>query len=289
MTVNGSLRSPRYLVKLVECRHERVCVIRVATWNLWCRHGNWEERQPAIFSTLAGLNADIIGLQEVSTREPDQVEQLKSELGYHIAVSPDVEHDRWGIANVIASRWPIIESGWKYLDVGEMPPHRTVLWAQIDAPFGLVQVFCTHLSHGFDNSLLRQRQLEEICELISSQRGDPKESFPPILIGDLNAVPDSDEIRRLTGLGPAYVAGFVATDAWAQCGNGDGVTYSAANPYVVDSAWPNRRLDYVMSGWPRQRPSGNPVIVERFGIAPVDGVVASDHYGVIATLNSPAD
>ena len=43
-----------------------------------------------------------------------------------------------------------------------------------------------------------------------------------------------------------------------------------------------------MSGWPRQRPSGNPVIVERFGIAPVDGVVASDHYGVIATLNSPA-
>ena len=282
--MNGSLMSLRCLANLVGYQHERAGMIRVATWNLWCRHGNWEERQTAIFSTLAGLGADIVGLQEVSTREPDQVERLKSELGYHVAVSPDVENDRWGIANVIASRWPIIETGWKYLDVGVMPPHRTVLWAQIDAPFGLLQVFCTHLSHGFDNSELRQRQLKQICELISSQRDDQKELFPPIFIGDLNAVPESDEIRRLTGLGPAYVPGFVATDAWAQCGEGDGVTYSAANPYVVDSAWPNRRLDYVMSGWPRPRPKGNPVSVKRFGIAPVDGVVASDHYGVIAEL-----
>ena len=259
-------------------------MIRVATWNLWCRNGNWQERQPAIFSTLANLNADIIGLQEVSTKDPDHVTQLRSELSYHAAVSPDVEHDRWGIANVIASRWPIIETGWKYLDVGEMPPHRTVLWAQIDAPVGDLLVYCTHLSHGFDNSALRQRQLAEVCELMVDQRGDAKDSYPPILVGDLNAVPESDEIRRLTGLGPAYVAGFVATDAWAQCGDGAGATYSSENPYVVDSAWPERQLDYVMSGWPRPRPKGNPVSAERFGIEPVNYVIASDHYGVIAEL-----
>ncbi|MEK9884982.1 MAG: endonuclease/exonuclease/phosphatase family protein [Acidimicrobiaceae bacterium] len=259
-------------------------MIRVATWNLWCRHGNWQERQPAIFSTLATLDADIVGLQEVSSKDPDHVAHLRSELGYHTAVSPDEQHDRWGIANVIASRWPIISHGWQYLDVGDMPPHRTVLWAHIDAPVGDLMVYCTHLSHGFDNSALRQRQLTEICELIVAQRGDDNDSYPPILIGDLNAVPESDEIRRLTGLGPAYVARFVATDAWAQRGDGVGATYSSNNPYVVDSAWPERRLDYVMSGWPRPRPKGNPVSAERFGIVPVDGVVASDHYGVIAEL-----
>ena len=69
-------------------------MIRVATWNLWCRHGNWQERQPAIFSTLAALDADIVGLQEVSTKDPDHVAQVRSELGYHTAVSPDEEHDR---------------------------------------------------------------------------------------------------------------------------------------------------------------------------------------------------
>jgi endonuclease/exonuclease/phosphatase family metal-dependent hydrolase len=272
--------------KLKVSPHDDVDMIRVATWNLWCRHGNWEARQPSIFETLRRLDADIIGLQEVSTREPDQISRLHENLGYQVACSPDEENDRWGIANVIVSRWPITDHGWSYLDVGDMPPHRTVLWATIDSPVGELNVYCTHLSHGFDNSALRQRQLTEICEFITEQRGDPKESFPPILIGDLNAVTESDEIRRLTGLGPAYVPGFVATDTWAQCGEGAGETYSANNPYVVDSAWPNRRLDYVLTGWPRPRPMGNPVSVERFGMEPVDGVVASDHYGVIAELAS---
>lgn len=260
-------------------------MIRVATWNLWCRHGNWEDRQSSIFSTLRNLDADICGLQEVSTRDPDQVSQLQEDLGYHVACSPDDEHDRWGIANVITSRWPITDHGWSYLDVGDMPPHRTFLWARVDSPFGELTVYCTHLSHGFDNSALRQRQLAQICEHIVAQRGDPKKSFPPILIGDLNAVPESDEIRRLTGLAPAYVPGFVATDAWAQCGDGPGETYSAENPYVVDSAWPNRRLDYVLTGWPRPRPTGNPASVERFGMQAVGGVIPSDHYGVVATIS----
>jgi endonuclease/exonuclease/phosphatase family metal-dependent hydrolase len=273
-----------YSVSLRAFRHSDVDMIRVATWNLWCRHGNWEERQPAIFETLRRIDADIIGLQEVSTREPDQVSHLHTDLGYHVACSPDEENDRWGIANVIASRWPITDQGWSYLDVGDMPPHRTVLWVTVDSPVGELTVYCTHLSHGFDNSALRQRQLAQICELIVDQRSDPKESFPPILHGDLNAVPESDEIRRLTGLGPAYVSGFVATDSWAQCGEGAGETYSDDNPYVIDSAWPNRRLDYVLTGWPRPRPQGNPVSVDRFGIEPVNGVVASDHYGVVATI-----
>ena len=263
-------------------------MVRVATWNLWCRNGDWEARQPAIAAHLREIDADVVGLQEVSSRDPDQPALLRDEFDYHVVSSPDGDDDRWGIANAIASRWPITDSGWRYLDVGDLPPHRTMLWATIDAPFGPLQLVCTHLSHGFDQSALRQRQLGQVAQLLADRRGEPKEAYPPVLVGDLNAVPDSDEVRRLTGLGAAYVPGFVATDAWAQAGEGPGATYSAANPHVVDSAWPERRLDYVLVGWPRPRPQGNPVAARRFGVEPVDGVVASDHYGVVAELSSPS-
>ena len=259
-------------------------MLRVASWNLWCRNGDWQARQPAIVETLRRVDADVVGLQEVSTADPDHAAMLRHRLRYHVVVAPDGGDDRYGIANAIASRWPITESGWSYLDVGDAPPHRTMLWVTITAPFGAMRVVCTHLSHGFDQSELRQRQLAQIAAFVASVRGDPKAEFPPVLLGDLNAVPDSDEVRRLVGVAPAYEPGLVVTDAWAQVGDGDGVTYSGANPYVNDSAWPERRLDYVMVAWPRPRPQGNPASARRFGVEPVAGVVPSDHYGVVAEL-----
>ena len=130
-------------------------------------------------------------------------------------------------------------------------------------------------------------QLDEIATMVDRERADPRSSYPPIVMGDLNAVPDSDEMRRMTGLAPPARSGLVFTDAWARVGEGSGATYSATNPYVVDSAWPERRLDYVLVGWPRPRPAGNPITARLFGTEPVDGVVASDHYGVVADLHGP--
>ena len=264
-------------------------MLRVATWNLWCRNGDWQARQPAIIDVLRGAAADVVGFQELSTREPDQVAWLRDELGYTVATSPDGADDRYGIANAIASRWPIVETEWRYLDVDSMPPHRTVVRATIAAPHGEVRVYCTHLSHGFDQSGLRGRQLDQIAKLVADDRGEPASSYPPIVLGDLNAVPDSDEVRRLTGLTEPAVPGLVFTDAWAQVGRGPGATYSASNPHVVDSAWPERRLDYVLVGWPRPRPLGNPVRAFLIGAEPVQGVVASDHYGVAVDLRLAGD
>lgn len=261
--------------------------VRVATWNVWWRHGDVETRRPAIVETLRRLDADVIGLQEFSSREPDMGGWLRDELGYEVVTSPDGESDRYGLVNAIASRHPVVEHTWEYLDVGELPPHRTVLQTTIDVAGVSVPVACTHLSHGFDQSALRQRQLDQIAGLVDARRGDPKAEFPPIVIGDLNAVPDSDEIRRTTGLAPPAVPGLVFTDCWSQVGDGIGVTYSADNHHVNDSAWPERRLDYVLVGWPRPRPAGNPVRATRFGIEPVDGVVPSDHYGVAVDIRLP--
>jgi endonuclease/exonuclease/phosphatase family metal-dependent hydrolase len=258
--------------------------LRVATWNVWWRNGAWEARQPAIRATIREVDADVVGLQELSSRDPDQVALLRDELGYDVVASPDLDDDRHALVNAIASRWPILDSRWMYLDVGDMAPHRTVLRATIDAPGARLLVYCTHLSHGFDQGGLRRRQLDQIATLVDSERGDPSSTYPPIVLGDLNAVPESDEIRRLVGLSEPAVTGLVFSDAWSQVGEGPGATYSAANPHVVDSAWPERRLDYVLVGWPRPRPQGNPIRASRFGEGTVEGVVASDHYGVVVDL-----
>jgi len=260
--------------------------VRVATWNLWWRHGPFEDRQPAVARALGETKADVVGLQEVSLSGPDHLRWLAADLGYHCVQAPFGDEDRYGLGNAIVSRWPISSSAWEYLDVGDMPPHRTVLRATVEAPLGPIDVWTTHLSHGFDQSGLRRSQLQQVAGLVAEARAKhgSDDRFPPVLLGDLNAVPDSDEIRMLTGRSAPAVPGLVFTDCWGQVGQGAGVTYSAANPYVNDSAWPDRRLDYVMVGWPRPRPLGNPIAAELFGIEPLEDVVPSDHYGVVVDL-----
>lgn len=214
---------------------------------------------------------------------------LRDELGLHVVTSPDGDADRFGLTNAIASRWPIVDSAWRHLDGGDRPKHRTVLWARLDTPHGPWDMFTTHLAHGFDQSPLRCTQLTEIAAWIAEIRAAASgHLLPPVLAGDLNAVPDSDEIRRLTGRSTPFAAGLVFSDAWDLAGDGPGETYSETNPYVHDSAWPERRLDHLMVSWPRSRPNGNPVAAGRFGLEPVDGVTASDHWGVWADLRAEA-
>ncbi|MGI9622786.1 MAG: endonuclease/exonuclease/phosphatase family protein [Acidimicrobiales bacterium] len=265
--------------------HELNRGVRVATWNLWWRNGDWRARQHTIGQVLTDLAPDIVALQEVCSSDPDQPAWLREDLGFSVATAPDVDEDH-GLVNAVATRWPISASGWEYLDVGDLPPHRSVLWCEVEAPVGPIDVYCTHLSHGFDQSALRQRQVAQVLRLVAERRGDPETAFPPLLLGDLNAVPDSDEIRRLTGLSPSPADGLVFSDAWNHAGAGAGVTYSETNPHVNDSAWPERRLDYVLVGWPRPRPRGNPATAQLFGVDPVEGMVGSDHYGVVVDLHA---
>ena len=76
-------------------------------------------------------------------------------------------------------------------------------------------------------------------------------------------------------------------DCWEQAGDGGpGHTWVAANPYLADATWPNRRLDYLMVSWPRPRPVGNPLSCSVFGLDAVGTVVPSDHLGVVAELRT---
>ena len=261
--------------------------MRVLTWNVWGRNGPWEERQGAIAAVLAAEAPNIVCLQEVWIADDGTSlsEHLASGLGLHHV---DADRHRVGstMGNAILSRWPFTSSTTLWLPrVDGGMPYRTLLAAQVDGPGGPIPVHCTHLDWQYDASAARVIQTRAIARYVAGHRGDPASAYPPIVTGDLNAVPDSDEVRLLTGRSAVPVPGLLFQDAWEVAGDGtSGVTWTRRNPYCADAAWPERRLDYILVGWPRPRPLGNPVTCRLAGADPVDGVQPSDHYAVVADL-----
>jgi len=81
--------------------------VRVATLNLWGRHGAWDERRSALVDGLRELQPDIIAFQEaVVTDGYDQVAGLLG-AGCHVAHQAGREADGTGLS--IASRWEVGE------------------------------------------------------------------------------------------------------------------------------------------------------------------------------------
>jgi endonuclease/exonuclease/phosphatase family metal-dependent hydrolase len=262
--------------------------VRVLTWNLWHRFGPWKERQPAIAATLEHLDPDIACCQEVWVAGGErQAETLAGRLGFHHVFASQWDDDApEQFGNAILSRWPILRTEWRPLpapdDANEL---RTVVFAEIDGPRGPIQVFCTHLNWRFDQSAVRQEQARFVAQFVDDCK--PRASFPPVVCGDLNAEPTSDEIRLLTGKAAVPVERLVFHDSWEQAGARDGdpgYTWSNRNPYAALDLEPDRRIDYVLVGWPKAGGAGHAVSCRVVGTDAVDSVVPSDHYGVLAEL-----
>ena len=127
------------------------------------------------------------------------------------------------------------------------------------------------------------RAVVTLAEFVAAHRaGTP---VPPVVTGDLNAWPDSDEVRLLGGYKTApAVAGQVLLDAWEYADpKGPSATWDPGNPFVPPSD-PAVRVDYVFVGPPGPGGLGHVRSVERVGDGPVDGVWPSDHAAVTAEL-----
>ncbi len=259
------------------------------TWNLWWRFGPWEARQPAIVETLRQVDPDIVCLQEVfETRDGEsQAAAIADALGLHHAYAPGLGLDLApeSLGNAILSRWPIRATESRPLpappDLNEL---RVVLRADIDGPRGAIEVFCTHLNWRLDQSHVRQMQLRAVCEFMLETKD--QRTYPPILCGDMNAEPLSDEIRMLTGLAASPVPKLVFFDAWSAAGDGGpGYTWSRANPFTALDPDPrDSRIDYVLVGYPHDEAAGEPVACRVVGDTPAAGIQPSDHHGVAAEL-----
>ncbi len=266
-------------------------VLRALTLNIWNRQGPWDRRKPLIQAGLRDLAPDVAGLQEVlAFGGASQADELVAGLGWHVHYGA-----AWPIGggltygNAIVSRWPIVERD--VLPLPSPPAHdpRTVAYAVLDAPCGRVPVFCTHLTFQLHLSDERCAQVRALADHVAARA--PVDGFPPILLGDFNAEPGSDEMRFLRGLTPMGGRSVYFADAWEataarEPGAGPGFTYDRRNPYALRSREPSRRIDYVYVRGPDRSLRGEPLSCCVVLDEPVDGVWPSDHFGVLAEIQA---
>lgn len=258
--------------------------LRLAGWNVWARYGPWERRERAIVSVLGAHGPDIVVLVEAwETGDDSQPERLKAALGLpHHVFRGGIEEDGVVSGTAVLSRWPIARADDRQLgDRGGWDGGR-VLFTEVSGPRGVIQLFSVMLGWKLDHSGLRQAQVRDLAAYVRKVA----DSAPPVVLcGDFNSGPDSDEIRMLTGRSAVPAPGLVFYDAWETAGgDGAGHTWCNANPWAAPVLFPDRRIDYVFSAWPRAGGAGHPVRCELIGTEPVDGVLPSDHYGLLADL-----
>ena len=214
-----------------------------------------------IAQEIRSSDADIVGLQEVDRHWnersvfADQAAELAGMLQMHVVYGADLDRDplnpgepRRQYGNAILSDAPIQE--WRNTllpRTGDLE-QRGLLEALVRVRSVSVRFCTTQLQH--DSQQERIEQIAAIREIIGVSQE------PVVVTGDLNAPPDTPEIKALTE---------DLADAWVQAGVGPGYTYPALNP--------NARIDYVMHT--------DDLVVRTAAVLGTDG---SDHLPMIADL-----
>lgn len=239
---------------------------------------------------LAGLDADVIALQEVLGFEgmPSQAHEIAAGMGggWNVHHAP-----AWNVGggltfgNALLSRHALADPRVLPLPAPEGLDTRTVAYARVECPHGPMPVFATHLTWQLHLGHVRCEQVRALAGHVAQLA--PTDGPPAVLLGDFNADPDSDEIRflrGLTGLGGNCV---YFADCWGVTRGGEvGYTYDRENAYALRAHEPSRRIDYCFVRGPGKHLVGEPVSAALFCTEPRGGVWPSDHYGVVAEIHA---
>lgn len=260
--------------------------LRIGTLNIWNLLGPWEERLPAIREGVRTENVDVLFLQEVVKTEGLGQAELIAEGHEYTVIYGRHSGARLPIGNAILSRFPVLHHEVFDLPTGDTIERRTLVYALLNTPFGQLPVFNTHLNWRFDEGHVRELQVRFVAEQIQKLCTD-EAWYPPVLAGDFNAEPDSDEIRFLRGLTSLGAPRRVYfADAFTAAGNGAGITFARRNPFAAQLHEPDRRVDYIFVRGHDERFRGTPLEAHIAFDAPIAGVFPSDHFGVVATLST---
>jgi endonuclease/exonuclease/phosphatase family metal-dependent hydrolase len=274
---------------------------------------DWDRRRHEIVAWLDELRPDVACFEEVW--ESDSAEntarwiaaQLPS-AGYDVAFGGDPFAASFGgdpsmrFGSAVLSRWPIDGHEYHRLPVadGAEPFVAGIPWELLHARTAGLDVFVCHLAPAPTHGLHRRRQVLAIDDLIRSVRGRRDDlprspaaaaEMPPILCGDFNAEPDSDEIRFLSSLTVLEGRTTFFQDAWRVAGDG-------GPGYTQDWRWNElaaglnvhrKRIDYVFVGDPFMRAGTGRVLAASLAFhTPKTGVLASDHAGLVVDVQWPA-
>ncbi len=274
--------------------------MRIATWNLLWRFGDWEPRQRLIEEGLAEQAPDLVLLQETW---PGQAERLSSMLamtviafegGYFDQDLSSVPNDEvFGNAILAKSELPVELVHRGAIDAPGDPAPRNLLVARVGNGSEAVLVATSHLTHIADSHDGREAQLRHVAGVLDDLGG------PAVFCGDLNLIPSSPEHAVAESLG------FV--DAWLEAHpdpadvEAFGATMIPANAEIRFTDWMNDRngsaappgsgvrLDYVWTRASSGSTTDRPIVAEltRFGFGTGERW-PSDHLGLVFEL-TPAD
>ncbi len=267
--------------------------MRVITLNLWGRHGVWDDRRRVLIDGLHQLQPDIAVLQEVVVT--DDYDQAADLFGpdYHIFHQPGRTDD--GVGASIVSRWPLA-------------PVRTAslhLTPRIDPAVGWIgsvtalrietaevgAVLLVHHKPSWQWNYEYERELQAVASarLIEALLDSGESNVTHVVLaGDFDAAPDAASIRFWRGLQSLDGTSVCYADAWETARPGQpGHTFTPYNPLVTGGEMPlerGRRIDYIFVRCNHHGPTLRTAACNRIFDAPVDGVWASDHFGVMADL-----
>lgn len=229
--------------------------MRLLTWNLWAFAVDQPRRHERMVEVVRDHDPDIACFQEVRIdAERDVAARLAGDRSLHLATSDPFSVEWWQdrlpdptatVVNAVVARWPITDSVTVELPVSGRDEGRTALLAHIATPDIPLLVVTTQLTSAPHRSAARCEQVRRLAAAVVEHRR-PDELV--VVTGDLNAEPDSDEVRLLCGhkTAPA-VDGFVLLDAWRFADRQDpGWTWDRRNPHVAATGEPDSRIDYVL-------------------------------------------
>lgn len=187
-----------------------------------------------VAQVLEDTEAEVIGLQEVDNRwgtrseYVDQAAWLAERLGMHYCYTANLDNPpapgqtanrQYGTA--ILSEYELDDCTSTPLTNHHNGEQRSLAQADVKVRGVDFRFYNTHLTH--NSTAGRLRQAAEINRLIAD------DLVPGIVVGDMNATPDSTTYDSLT----AYLR-----DAWT-AGDGEGYTFPAHEP--------DRRIDYIFT------------------------------------------
>jgi endonuclease/exonuclease/phosphatase family metal-dependent hydrolase len=263
---------------------------------MWGNHAPWTERRALIRAELARLAPDVLALQEVLRPlgpGTSQADELAEGLSYRVCFGKACSIEKpfpAEFGNAALIRAPLREQRLVKLPTPPGIETRSALYILLSVKVGLLPLVVTHLSWEPELAETRQAQLEAIRQFLSVEmtqlpgRVPPHiPILPPILLGDLNAPPESAALATL--LAPSD-GGLGFVDSFAVAGEGPGETFSARNPYCSqrDPAI-NQRIDYILLG---KAGAQDRLTVRTSSLCfaqGVDSVFPSDHFGVLTELH----
>ncbi|MEO8364987.1 MAG: endonuclease/exonuclease/phosphatase family protein [Pseudoxanthomonas sp.] len=242
--------------------------VKIATLNLFHDKDDWPRRRVQIVGEFRREQPDVIALQEVIQREDlvNQAEWLAGQLGYawHF-VSTDLAGKPMRYGNAILTRHPILPSGEQRLH--PLDDSRTAGLLRIDLKGHALNVYVTHLHWTDQGSAIRTQQVADLVRYIAAT----SDSIPSIVAGDFNSTADSPELSTLR-------EGFIDVYG-SQHPDADPVSSSTLNLKYFTP----KRIDHIFYQRGKFTPVSSQIV---FNHADAEGTWASDHYGMLAVLQS---